>query len=299
MSDTITAEEKTSTEPEITELEKIEAERVDGVRTPANGTAFLMMKAVLDETPATIENGGLSINDARAAAGLPPAPVPAAGATVAEIEQIVKNAVAELLAAKDSRTFTADQREKQADQGNALPDGSYPIPDADALRRAAVLARSKHGNYKAAKRLIARRAKELGVPNPLKSDTTGKSVLADQEQSVNTGNAGNDENTGGLSKADVEALVEAAVTKATEGAKAELETLRAELAKVRATPIPGGPVMSIAAAPKQQAVDDWAAKAAYYRAQADRVSDPTDAAGYRQLAAEADKKAREGAPTDA
>jgi hypothetical protein len=71
---------------------------------------------------------------------------------------------------KDSRDFTADRRRDLAQQGNALPDGSYPIPDADALRRAATLARSGHGNVAAARRLISRRAKELGVTNPLSAD---------------------------------------------------------------------------------------------------------------------------------
>ena len=68
------------------------------------------------------------------------------------------------------REFSQDRREDLADAGHALPDGSYPIPDADALRRAAVLARSGHGDVAAARRLITRRAGELGVPNPLDED---------------------------------------------------------------------------------------------------------------------------------
>lgn len=68
---------------------------------------------------------------------------------------------------KGHRKFSAEQRRQHASQGQALPDGSYPIPDKDALRRAAILARSKHGNWKAARRLIARRARELGVDNPM------------------------------------------------------------------------------------------------------------------------------------
>jgi hypothetical protein len=68
---------------------------------------------------------------------------------------------------KESRRFSAESRRRIASSGNALPDGSYPIPDEDGLRRAAILARSKHGNWKAARRLIARRARELRVPNPL------------------------------------------------------------------------------------------------------------------------------------
>jgi hypothetical protein len=74
-----------------------------------------------------------------------------------EVDQVVK----------DHREFSTDRRKELASRGHALPDGSYPIPDADALRRAAILARSGHGNASAAKRLIARRAKELGVANPL------------------------------------------------------------------------------------------------------------------------------------
>lgn len=75
---------------------------------------------------------------------------------------------------KASRHFSAESRRNIASSGNALPDGSYPIPDADALRRAAILARSKHGNWKAARRLIARRARELGVANPMKETAAAK-----------------------------------------------------------------------------------------------------------------------------
>ena len=74
----------------------------------------------------------------------------------------------------DKRTFSASRRRELASHGQALSDGSYPIPDADALRRAAVLARSGHGNVAAARRLISRRAKELGVPNPLKESDAVK-----------------------------------------------------------------------------------------------------------------------------
>lgn len=55
------------------------------------------------------------------------------------------------------------ERDKAKSKNNSLADGSYPIEDVKHLHSAAVLAASKHGDYEAAKRLIRRRAKELGV----------------------------------------------------------------------------------------------------------------------------------------
>ena len=58
---------------------------------------------------------------------------------------------------------TAEGRKKAAAAGHALDDGSYPIEDKKHLHSAAVLAASGHGNVSAAKALIRKRAKELGV----------------------------------------------------------------------------------------------------------------------------------------
>ncbi len=55
------------------------------------------------------------------------------------------------------------ERDQAVKDGNALPDGSYPIRDAHELHSAAVLAASGHGDVPAAKKLIRKRAKELGV----------------------------------------------------------------------------------------------------------------------------------------
>lgn len=68
------------------------------------------------------------------------------------------------------RDFTQAQRKKLAKEGKALPNESYPIETAADLHPAAVLARSGHGDVDAAKALIARRAKELGVSSPLDED---------------------------------------------------------------------------------------------------------------------------------
>jgi hypothetical protein len=58
---------------------------------------------------------------------------------------------------------TAGGRRKAAKSGHALDDGSYPIEDKKHLHSAAVLAASGHGNVSAARALIRKRARELGV----------------------------------------------------------------------------------------------------------------------------------------
>ena len=54
-------------------------------------------------------------------------------------------------------------RDQAAKEGNALSDGSYPIRNASELHSAAVLAASHHGDFRAARKLIRKRASELGV----------------------------------------------------------------------------------------------------------------------------------------
>jgi hypothetical protein len=196
--------------------------------------------------------------------------------------------------AKDSRTFTAAERKKHAANGTALPDGSYPIPDKDALRRAAILARSGHGDVKAARALIARRARELGVPNPL-----------DEDDKATSGSAKGASVAEEVTAVDTEAI-DQAVAKALASSEERFTALETELAKANATigemaarPVHGGPVLSAAAhfngAPKA-GTDDWAAKAAYFRQQAAEHSDRPTADGYLQLAREADDKARAVTP---
>lgn len=76
------------------------------------------------------------------------------------------------------RDISTGERKRLASQGHALPDGSYPIASAGDLQNAAVLARSGHGNVTAAKKLIARRARELGVANPLKDGKKARKAAA-------------------------------------------------------------------------------------------------------------------------
>ena len=60
------------------------------------------------------------------------------------------------------RAFTEDQRTAMAKEGNALPDGSYPIASKSDLQNA-ISAYGRAKDKDAAKRHIMKRAKELGA----------------------------------------------------------------------------------------------------------------------------------------
>lgn len=61
------------------------------------------------------------------------------------------------------REFSQEERERLAAEGKALPDGSYPIPDCDALHRAIQsYGRAPEEHRPALRRLIVRRKAALG-----------------------------------------------------------------------------------------------------------------------------------------
>lgn len=67
-----------------------------------------------------------------------------------------------------SKDFTADDRARMAGNGQALPDGSFPIPDADHLHRAIkALGRGKNNSKSKIKAHIIARAKALGMSSAI------------------------------------------------------------------------------------------------------------------------------------
>lgn len=166
----------------------------------------------------------------------------------------------------------------------------FPVHDkAHAQNALARLSSSPFGDKAKAK--VHAAAKKFGID--VSDDSSSKSmVVAEGGTTVDTDAQG----TGALTKS----YLEAAITKAIGPLKAENATLRADLAKVLATPIPGGPVLSAAARPMGGAhsaeSEDLAAKAALYRAKADACVSPGDREGYRQLAREMDDKAAKLTP---
>lgn len=70
--------------------------------------------------------------------------------------------VEQAMAREYARTFTKKQRDAYAKSGIAMSDGSFPIPDRDAYRRAIKLW-GHASNPAAAKRHICKRARALGI----------------------------------------------------------------------------------------------------------------------------------------
>jgi hypothetical protein len=209
---------------------------------------------------------------------------------------------------KAHRKFSAESRRSLASEGNALPDGSYPIPDADALRRAAILARSGHGNVAAAKRLIAKRAKELGVSNPLaeKKGDAAKSVPTqpdgygpgadyeedkdpkDPEEDTEPTVTAGDPNGETQTNDNGEDITKAAITEAIGPLKDELNAIKDQLAKVLSMPVPGGPAISAPpAARAARAREELLTKAARMDRLAETMTEPDLVNYYRAEARQA------------
>ncbi|MFC5184378.1 HK97 family phage prohead protease [Actinomadura harenae] len=87
-----------------------------------------------------------------------------------------------------------------------------------------------------------------------------------------------------VSKDEIQSLVKAAVAEAGKAAQERIDALAAELAKVKATPLPGGPVVTtVRHTPQAPSGTD---QAAYFEHMASQVHDPVAAAGYRAKAAD-------------
>jgi hypothetical protein len=131
-------------------------------------------KRVHDAIAAALEGFGQIVHDpCDLSGGLTPEGTPSGqasgGGSAADTARLTRRAVGDELLGL-AATLSASDRQELARKGQALDDGSYPVPDLEHLKAAAFLCRSKHGDWRAAEKLIARRAKELGVDNPLEHD---------------------------------------------------------------------------------------------------------------------------------
>jgi hypothetical protein len=212
------------------------------------------------------------------------------------------------------RDFSPKQRERAAEDGDALPDGSYPIANKGDLRNA-IQAYGRAKDKARVKAHIVSRARALGALDQLPDDwavskaLTALDVLAkyliDQEATVSetdntektdaaakvdviekTDNTGDSTTDVTVTKTELTALIEDAITKAIQPYQERVDALKAEVAEVKALPQPGGPVRT-----RTTATTAVAQKADAHRREADRlkllaekIGDGVLAKGYRDLA---------------
>lgn len=172
---------------------------------------------------------------------------------------------------------------KKDDEGKTTPRSlrHFPLHDEKHVRLAVQLKKTSPFGKQAESKINAA-AKRHGIDV---SDDASKSAVAEGGTTVQDDAQGDEV----LTKSDLAD----AVTKATAPLEERLKSLGEELAKVKATPIPGGPVLSSTARPITGTPDgtDHAAKSAYYREMAETVTDRVTADGYRKLAREEAAKA--------
>jgi hypothetical protein len=83
----------------------------------------------------------------------------------------------------DKRDYTDEERKEYAKNGMAMKDGSYPIPDTDALKDA-IEAYSQAKNKAATQRHIIKRAKALGATDMLPEDWSGSAKKKDESKKL-------------------------------------------------------------------------------------------------------------------
>lgn len=166
------------------------------------------------------------------------------------------------------RHFTAQQRRELAAQGKAMPGGRFPIENAEDVHNAAELLGTAKGSHSAIKQHIIKRARALGATDRLpegwmKSGKGNKSTEADINKSAD------------LDTDTIDKIVKAAVAEAMKDSEERTKALETELAQVKATPIPGGPVMmtdSGASTAHQAGQDEKRARIADIRKRLDDMS---------------------------
>ena len=128
------------------------------------------LPCVRDATFEVIKNG---VAEKRAFAARPEAAAPGqeTDAVTAPIDQTLDATDAALGAEK--REFSAAEREKDAEAGVAMPDGSYPIKSADDVENA-VRDYNRSGQKPTSRRHIIARAKAIGAESALPDDWTKK-----------------------------------------------------------------------------------------------------------------------------
>ena len=95
---------------------------------------------------------------------------------------------------EEKREFSTEEREELAEEGEALPDGSYPIENEEDLKNA-IMAFGRAKDKAKAKAHIMKRAKELGLENLIPENWMGgeKSALVEDDEIIESTQDGTDD----------------------------------------------------------------------------------------------------------
>ena len=286
---------------ELTELEKLEVTRVDAVGRPANGFPVLLMKGIApevvkgardcpkcsknydaDHTGSKCENCGTSLPDAPAAKALPDWHGDAAALVK---KAMVRGKVDESADIDGGNQAIALVGKLIGYEAQELAAGNLgETADIEMLASAASLLRAwltgesavQDGNVMPATTLMQSAAE----PAPEDTEDVSKAQIAEENVTVDTVDQ---EIAGQVAKLGEDI---AGLTKALAAAEERSSALAGELAKVKAMPVPGGPVMTAVRPQRAAGDDEHAAKAVRFEEWALRVDDPGEAENYRQLAAQ-------------
>lgn len=167
------------------------------------------------------------------------------------------------------RDWSQAQRDDAESSGAAMPGGRYPITDRASLEDAIHAVGRGKGSHAEIRAHIISRARALGATDALPDDWN----VSDKAATIDI-------------QHEITKAVTAATAEVTAAYEERLATVQAQLTKVLATEVPGGPVIFSVQNPIQKTVvSENASKATQYRQMADRMTDPGVAAAYRELAA--------------
>lgn len=176
-----------------------------------------------------------------------------------------------------AKTVSAADRRRMGKTGVAMPNGDFPIPDEGHLKAAIGRLGNYTGDKAAAKKHIVARAHALGLDNLIPDDWTA----TDGDDNAKTAEPDVTKASTADVAVDIPEIVKKAVAEANAASEERIKALEAELAKVAATPIPGGPVLI--APPASQRIPEIT-KADRYRAMANQSGDPSVREAYLALA---------------
>lgn len=253
-------------EIQITELHDLEVERQDGVANPASGFKFLVTKAVAPELDQDgdgsndMDDQGI-FEDGSSSCGCCP------------------NCNVGMAKAK----LTAAERDKLPDSDFAGPDRSYPIHDENHAR-AALSEVAQHGTPEEKARVraaVKRRYPGIDVEKEYPMDDNAQPVETEEVVTPETSEepeVTKAEDTPAFLTADeAQELIKAALEtrdSEAESIRKELAETKSELEVLKATPIPGGPVITATADQRAlKAKSEAVEKAAYYKRLARTVQD--------------------------